>query len=332
MEDKVKTTKEKSEQKSESSSKRRILRYVILLLVLLVLTNPGTLFFLPENLRMTLTAAWSGLLGDVTQISKIVSFSWITFFQLIVMVLVVLLVSNIVKTVLEKIKPKTAHMRTLLGIASSIVSYATILIGIFWGLAIIGVNVSTLFASAGIIVLIISFGAESLIADVVTGCFMLFENQYQVGDIVEVDGFRGTVSNITIRTTCVTDAGENTKIFNNSDMRNIVNLSNKLSAAVCDISIAYEADLKKVREEMDNLLPQIQKKYPDIFREVPQYLGVQELGDSAVVLRVVAHVEENNRFKAFRLLNEELKIGLEEAGMPCPFPQLVVHQLSLIHI
>ena len=89
-----------------------------------------------------------------------------------------------------------------------------------WGLSIIGVNVSTIVASVGIIALIVGFSAESLIADVVTGAFMIFENQYNVGDIVEVDGFRGKVTNIGIRTTSITDTGDNVKVINNSAMRN----------------------------------------------------------------------------------------------------------------
>jgi small conductance mechanosensitive channel len=317
--------KEQDKRKKQKSL-HRIICYIILLIVVMILTNPGTLFFLPQESRENLTNIWSNLLGDVTQITKIASFNIITLLQLVVMIIVMLLVYSIAQLCFEKCKPTTARGKTLVSIAKSIASYAAVLFGIFWGLAIIGVNVSTLFASAGIIALIVSFGAESLIADVVTGCFMLFENQYQVGDIVEVDGFRGTVTNITIRTTSVTDSGDNTKIFNNSDMRNIINLSNKLSAAVCDITVDYSVNLVQAREVLNELLEDIREKYSDLFPQTPEYLGVQELGDSAVMLRIVAHVEENDRFNAFRVLNEELKTGMENAGMPCPFPQIVVHR------
>lgn len=74
-------------------------------------------------------------------------------------------------------------------------------------------------ASVGVLALIVGFSAESLIADMVTGLFMLFENQYNVGDIVEVGGFRGTVTCIGLRTTCITDSSDNIKIVNNSDMQ-----------------------------------------------------------------------------------------------------------------
>lgn len=312
--------------KEASTSKQRVKRYIIMLIVVICLTNPGVLFFLPQGVRATLTAVWSNLLGDVTQITKIVSLNFITLFQLVVMILVVLLGYNLAQFFLEKYNASTFHKKTIVGIAKSIVSYVAVLVGIIWGLAIVGVNISTLFASVGIIALIISFGAESLIADVVTGCFMLFEKQYQVGDILEVDGFRGTVTNITIRTTSITDSGDNTKIFNNSDMKDIINLSNKLSAAVCDVSVDYSVDLLQAREILNQLLHEIQEKYQELFPQTPEYLGVQELGDNAVVLRIAAHVEENNRFKAYRVLNEELKTGLEKAGMTSPLPQIVIRK------
>lgn len=90
---------------------------------------------------------------------------------------------------------------------------------ICFGLTILGVNITTIIASIGILALIVGFSAESLIADIVTGTFMLLENQYNVGDIVEVNGFRGVVTSIGIRTTCITDSGDNVKIINNSEMK-----------------------------------------------------------------------------------------------------------------
>lgn len=317
--------KETEAKPAAAEKKSKPLRYAILLLLVLVLTNPGLLFFLPEELRKSLTGAVSGLLGDVSQISRVVHINWITIFQLVVMLLALLFLYNVCQLLLAKLKPAGQRTATLVTVISSAARYAVVLAAVFWGLAIIGVNVSTIFASLGVLALIIGFGAESLIADVVTGVFILIENQYQVGDIVEVNGFRGTVSAITIRTTCVTDAGDNTKIFNNSDMRNIINLSNKPSMAMSEIAVGYEADLYKLRAAMDTILPAIQQRHPEVFGETPIYLGVQELADSGIVLRVIAHVEEKKRFSAARLLNEELKMTLEKAGFPAPFPQVDVH-------
>lgn len=213
----------------------------------------------------------------------------------------------------------------MITLASSLIQYTAALVALCWGLSILGVNVSAIVASVGVLALIVGFGAESLIADVITGVFMLFENQCNVGDIVEVGGFRGTVQKIGIRTTCVVDGGGNVKIINNSEMKNILNRSDKASYAVCDIGIPYETDLEALEGQLPKLLEAIPAKYPDLIPEAPCYLGVQSLDSSSVVLRFTAAVSEENIYAAQRKLNRELLLGLRRLGVECPFPQLDVH-------
>lgn len=180
-------------------------------------------------------------------------------------------------------------------------------------------------ASVGIVTLIVGFSAESLIADVVTGAFMIFENQYNVGDIVEVDGFRGTVTNIGIRTTSITDAGDNVKIVNNSAMRNILNRSDKPSRSVSDIGVPYETDIEKLEEAIPGLLRSIYEKRAAVMKNTPQYLGIQKLADSAVVLRFAVEVNEKDIYSCTRILNHDLLLGFRTLGVECPFPQVDVH-------
>lgn len=219
----------------------------------------------------------------------------------------------------------TKRRGTVTSMLISFIKYAVVLVAVCWLLTLLGVDISSIFASLGIVALIVGFGAESLIADMVTGVFLLFENQYNVGDIVEVNGFRGTVVQIGIRTTRLKDTGDNIKIINNSQMTNILNRSDKLSKAVSDIGIAYETDLRDLESKLPAILEQIQKNNSDIFEAVPTYLGVQELSSSAVVLRFVADVKEENVFKATRMLNRELLISLQDAHVKIPYNQLEVH-------
>ncbi len=160
----------------------------------------------------------------------------------------------------------------------------------------------------------------------VTGVFLVFENQFNVGDIIEVGGFRGTVEQIGIRTTYIRDAGDNIKIINNSDLRNILNRSAAQSWAKTDVAVSYNEDLKRVEKVLAELLPKICAKYPEVFPNDPVYSGVQELADSGVVLRIAAIVREQDIYKAPRLLNRELKLGFDRAGIEIPFPQVVVHR------
>ena len=312
--------------KFSSAQKSRLLRLVIVLILILVITNPALIPFLPASVEAKLVGVMENMFGDVSQISKVVPMNWIVLFKLVVMALVIQIGKLILSVLLSAMNPKTNRGKTIHNLVLDAFNYLVGFVTIFWTLSILGVDLSTLFASLGILALIVGFGAESLIADMVTGLFMIFENEYNVGDIVEVGGFRGTVSSIGIRTTSITDGGGNVKIFNNSDMRNIINQSARGSVAVCDFSIPYEIKIADAEKALEKVLTNIQKEYPDVFEQAPKYAGVQLLGDSAVVLRVTANVSESNRFKAARLLNRGLKEGMEELGISCPYNQLVVHK------
>ena len=251
--------------------------------------------------------------------------------KLVIMIAGVLAVTNLLNMLLSIPTPKNHRTRSLLSIFCSLVKYIAGVVILCWGLSIIGVNVSTIVASVGIVALIIGFSAESLIADVVTGAFMIFENQYNVGDIVEIDGFRGIVSNIGIRTTSITDTGDNVKIINNSAMKNILNRSDKLSKSVSDICIPYNTDLEKLESQLPELMNDIYEQRSETFKTPPRYLGVQTLADSAVVLRFVADVDEKDIFSGTRILNHDLLLGFRKLGVECPFPQLDVHMDKDVH-
>ena len=245
--------------------------------------------------------------------------------KVIIMAAAVIAAESLTVVILGLPKPKSHRIRSVLSIISSLLKYVAGIVILCWGLAMIGVNVSTIVASVGIVALIVGFSAESLISDVVTGAFMLFENQYNVGDIVEVDGFRGTVTNIGIRTTSISDAGDNVKIVNNSAMRNIMNRSDRPSRSVCDIGIPYGTDIEKLEEQIPGLMQSIYEKRSDTMKKPPEYLGIQTLADSAVILRFAVEVSEKDIYSCARIMNRELLLGFRKLGIECPFPQVDVH-------
>lgn len=310
----------------QKEDKKKLLKLLLMLMAVLFITNPSMIPLLPAEITGPLTDAMVTMFGNVGQVSSVIRMDWIAVFQLLVMVLLLQIIRVICVALLETMKPKTSRGKTILNLVLSSFNYLIVIVGIFWALSILGVDLATLFASLGILALVVGFGAESLIADMVTGLFMIFENEYNVGDIIELGGYRGTVTSIGIRTTCVTDGGGNVKVINNSDMRNIVNLSSNASAAVCDFPIPYEIKIADAEKALDKVLTKVQEKYPETFPTKPQYKGVQMLDASAVTLRVVADVAESDRFSAARLLNRELKEGMEELGISCPYNQIVVHK------
>ncbi len=195
-----------------------------------------------------------------------------------------------------------------------------------YGLNLLGADILTVIASLGILALVIGFGAQSLIEDIFAGLFILFEGRFYVGDIISVDGFRGTVKNIGIVSTQIVDAGGNNRIINNSDIRVLTNLSEVTSLAVSVVSIAYGADLVAAEKVITDMLEKLPERYPDYFPKVPRYVGVENLSESSVDLKVIADVDESNIYAARRVLNRELKLALDAGGIEIPFPQVVVWQ------
>ena len=247
--------------------------------------------------------------------------------KLLMMIAGVICAEALISFILGLFKPENHRARSVLSIIQSVLKYVAAIVILCWGLSILGVNVSTIVASVGIIALILGFSAESLIADMVTGAFMIFENQYNVGDIVEVDGYRGTVTSIGLRTTCITDPGGNVKIVNNSAMKNILNRSDRPSRSISVISVPYGTDFKALESNIPALMAQIRGAHPDVFKADPVYLGVEQLADSGVVLKFVAEVDEANIFSGARVLNHDLLLGFKELGVECPFPQVDVHNV-----
>lgn len=273
----------------------------------------------------TCCGAWFAGVFETAPVDTAWNISAAALLQLLLMLFGVLAASNLVLLLLRCWKPKSHRGRTVVSLSASLTKYAAALVILCWGLTILGVDVSTIVASVGILALIVGFGAESLIADVITGIFMLFENQCNVGDIIEVAGFRGTIQEIGIRTTSVVDAGGNVRIVNNSDMKNILNRSDKASVSVCDIGIPYETDLEALEEKFPAMLDEIFEENRSVMGARPEYLGVQALDASAIVLRFTVEVTEKSVFSAQRALNRALLLGLRKRGVECPYQQIDIH-------
>ena len=246
----------------------------------------------------------------------------------LLLLLILFIAESIISWILGLIKPSRNRTRTLIALFKNIVRYAVILIAICVVLSMFSVDIGTILAGLGIIALIVGFGAESLIADVVTGLFILIDNQYNVGDIVEVNGFRGTVTDISVRTTVLTDVGGNVKIINNSDMKNILNRSDNTSKSVADFPIPYGTDLVALEEKMPAILQSIYEAHPDLMKDVPVYLGVDSFADSSIILKFVVEVGEEDIYTGSRVLNHDLFLAMRNLGIEVPFPQLDIHNVK----
>lgn len=266
-----------------------------------------------------------GVFSEVTDVTTMLHLDKDVIIRLIIMLSFVTLLCNLLLMIFRAFQSKKGRIGTLSTLFASLIRYGSVLLAFCWGLTIIGVNVSTVFASVGIIALILGFGAESLVSDLVTGIFIIFENQYNVGDIIEVDGFRGTVQEISFRTISLVDAGGNTKIINNSQLINVINLSEQQSVAICEIGVSYQTDLNMLDTKLPIILNAIKEKYKDIFIGEIVYLGVEELADSYMKLKIKADVSEKDIYNGRRILNKELKLAFDRENITIPYPQIDVN-------
>ena len=155
--------------------------------------------------------------------------------------------------------------------------------------------------------------------------FIIFENEYNVGEIISIDDFRGTVVEIGIRSTKLLDAAGNIKIINNGNIGDIVNLSRELSLAIADCDFPYDVPIEKVENIIKNNLDRMAERIPAIV-EGPYYKGVCMYKDSNVTIKIVAKCKEEDRFQVQRDLLREYRMLLTENDIDIAFPQVVMHQ------
>lgn len=266
-------------------------------------------------------------IGKFFDILGLIKNNYINILESIAIVLFIGILYYVLSALINLIIKASPRQATLGVLTTSIVKFLSIILALVLILSAWNVPTPTILAGAGIVGLAISFGAQGLLEDVFAGLSIIFEKQFVVGDFVEVANFRGQVMEIGPRNTRIKNLNGNILIIANSDIREIVNLSEELSFAISEISIEYNSDLDKVEKVIKDSFPRIKELIPIIIDE-PRYDGVEELGDSAVVIRVIAFCEEKDRLRLRRMLNKELKKVLDEHGIKIPFPQLVVHQAT----
>lgn len=232
-------------------------------------------------------------------------------------------VSWLIRFLLTKLLARDNRSTTIIKLINNFLKYLIVIIEIFMILGAWGVDTATLLASAGILSLIIGLGAQSLISDILAGAFIVFEDEFRVGDIVIIDGWRGTVEEIGIRATKIIDWQGNIKIINNSEISTIINQSKELSVTTCVVSVGYGESIPKVELVIKNNLEKIKAAIPEIV-EGPYYKGVDKLSASSVDLLFVATVKENDYYVVQRALNREIKNIFDANGITIPFPQITV--------
>lgn len=191
-----------------------------------------------------------------------------------------------------------------------------------------GINIGPLLAGVGVFGLAIGFGAQYVIRDFLTGLFIIFENQYRVGDWVCADSTCGEVENIDLRKVTLRDLDGTVHYVSNGLIKIASNYSKEFGRINFNIGVAYSADLDKVREVVNQVGQEIAKDaaWQDQIREAPYFLRVDEFADSAIMVKIYGETKPLKQWAVAGELRRRLKKAFDEHKIEIPFPQMVIHQ------
>jgi small conductance mechanosensitive channel len=262
---------------------------------------------------------------------------WRTVGLAVVRIAAILLIGRMVELVvhksidrmmIEREMKHASHTRRVLTVGKllrNMTSYLIYFVGALLILAEFHVNLAPLLAGAGVISLAIGFGAQSLVKDIITGFFIILEDQFAVGDVIQTGTFKGTVEMIGLRTTRVKSWTGELHIIPNGMINEVTNFSMNNAVAVVDVAIAYEEDIDRALNIMKQIVSQdsLQLEHATA---APEVLGVQTLGPSQVTLRVTVECMPNTQAPVARALNAVIKKAFEEHKIELPYPKLVAYQ------
>jgi moderate conductance mechanosensitive channel len=216
--------------------------------------------------------------------------------------------------------------RTIGSVLSSIVTIVIAVMGLAMVLDQIGIALGPLLASAGVVGLAIGFGAQSLVADYLAGMLIMVEDQYGVGDSVDLGEAVGEVEHVGLRLTLVRDLNGGLWHIRNGEIMRVRNDSQEWARAVLDVSVAYDSNLEKVFAVLEEtgLSLREDKQFEDVLLEDPSVWGVQSLDADGVVVRLVVKTAPLKQWAVTRELRRRVKEALDAAGIEMPFPQRTV--------
>ncbi|MBZ5199601.1 mechanosensitive ion channel family protein [Planomicrobium chinense] len=255
-------------------------------------------------------------------------------------VLMIIVVAGIVVRVAKMLIRKTFSVRikgplkynerrqqTMSKLLENVVTYAVYFMAIIAVLSAFTIDITGLIAGAGVLGLAVGFGAQNLVKDVITGFFIIFEDQFSVGDYVRIGQAEGTVEEIGLRTTKVKGFTGELFIFPNGNVTDVVNFSIHNSIAVVDVNISYESDIARVERLIQEFLVDLPEKYEQIIKP-PELLGVQNITTTEIIMRITAETLPMQHFAVSRGIRRDLKEYLDQKGVEIPYPRMVMVQRS----
>jgi len=252
--------------------------------------------------------------------------------SIVVVFLVVKILSQVINTLINKavISRKNSKLpvdekklNTLSTVLKNVIKYIAYFIGFMIVLDILGVNTSSIIATAGIGGLAISFGAQSLIKDIITGFFILFEDQFSVGDHIQIGDYEGIVVEMGLRVTKIRDFSGELHIIPNGNISIVTNKSRGPMSSYVDVRIPYEEDVDKAIKIIERVCERI-KESNDNLVEGPSVLGITDLGDSGINIKVIAKTKPMDQWALERQLRKEIKKAFDMENIQIAYPKVII--------
>jgi small conductance mechanosensitive channel len=215
------------------------------------------------------------------------------------------------------------RIESLASVLRSGASFVIWLIAAFLVLGQLGVDLGPLLAGAGVIGVALGFGSQSLVRDFLSGMFILIEDQFGVGDIVDLGEATGTVTAVSLRTTRLRGVDGTVWHVPNGEIQRVGNKSQHWSRALLDIEVSYDTDIAAARASIKRVADAVWGERSDVVLEEPEVWGVEDLGPWGVLIRVVLKTTPARQYEISRLVRERVKAAFDEEGIEIPMPKLV---------
>jgi small conductance mechanosensitive channel len=219
---------------------------------------------------------------------------------------------------------------TLIRIFSGALNTVVIIIAIMMILDEIGVEVGPLIAGAGIVGLAVGFGGQYLIKDIITGLFLMLENQYRIGDVVDIEGLSGSVQDISLRKTTLRNLDGTVHHIPHGSITKVSNLSKDFARVNLDMGVGYNTNMEHLIEVINKTGNELANDpaFSDSIISPPQFLRVNEFADSAMVVKILGDTRPLKQWEVAGELRKRLKIAFDREGIEIPFPQRVIHNIK----
>jgi len=192
----------------------------------------------------------------------------------------------------------------------------------------IGLMIGPILAGAGIVGLAVGFGGQYLIRDIISGLFIILENQYRVGDVVNFDGTGGLVEDISIRKTTLRDLDGTVHHVPHGEIKKVANLSKSYSRVNLNIGIAYNSNLEHVINVVNQTGNELAEdpQWKEFITKAPQFLRVDNFADSSIIIKILGETQPIKQWEVSGELRKRIKTAFDREGIEIPFPQVVIHQ------